>query len=117
MTEWDVQFGTYRCANCGEIMLSLVQTDESGRVVYQEIPLGCPWCDDRFIITEFFLLRSLPKSEWKSKRFTGEEVQALYDAFGAGKSPYSEGLDLVGWLITKASFMLRAWKGEKIKVW
>jgi hypothetical protein len=115
MTTWDVQFGTYRCIGCGETMLSLVETDADGRIVYRETPLGCPWCDDDLVVVEIRLPRALPREAWKSRKFSGEEVQALYDAYDAGKSPYIEGFYLIDWLITKAFFMLKSWKGEKIK--
>jgi len=44
---YDVVFGTYKCIECGETMLSLTVTDESGRVIYREEPLLCPDCATR----------------------------------------------------------------------
>jgi DNA-directed RNA polymerase subunit RPC12/RpoP len=113
MSEWDVQFGTYRCINCGELMISLVETD--GRVLYREVPLACPWCDDDLIVVVRRLPRALPKSEWRCTR-SAEQVQALYDAFDAGRSPYGS-LDLLDYLMLKAAFMLKSWRGERIKEW
>ena len=42
---WDVMLGTQRCERCDSYLISLVLTDESGRVVYFEYPLLCPMCD------------------------------------------------------------------------
>ena len=80
----NIELGTYRCAECGGRVVSLVERDATGHVILREEPLLCPYCARKrdyvwalFVVARF--ARSISELRKLVRQLLDFEIPAPYE--------------------------------------